>query len=347
MVLVRRSALVKDLMMTDTQQLFEKALRTLGEVESLMSGGHDINSASEKVGVASDTIKEWANHLSLPQDAGDVLTSSRLTDAVFPIFAAQMPGWPLEHVGSGVAVFIGEELFALSAAHVTDHAHGDGELYMPAVDAIEQMTGGLSYNPIPDHGSRVHDKGDIAYYHLSAEWRKMLHPAIRPLTINDLMLTDELETGDIFTFAGYPWRKTKSRHGKHETDRTTYTGHASAPDIYAKLGYSRIGHIVVRLRRKKTYSTRHQSYQTAPHPQGISGGAVIAWPWTFSTRHNPSLLKLAAIGNTYHQSENCMAATRIIPYVMAIIRNNPDLAVHFDGHESCEELAMFLSEIGC
>ena len=98
------------------------------------------------------------------------------------------------------------------------------------------------------------------------------------------------------------------------------------------------------MRRKKTYSTRYKSHQTAPHPQGISGGAVIAWPWDFIRRHNPANLKLAAIGHTYHERENCMAATRIIPCMMAIVRNNPELGVHFLRQEIASEFGVFLAD---
>lgn len=330
--------------MTDTQKNFEAVLKTLAQAESLFADGHQIEEVSEQIGVDKDTLQGWADHLSLPQNPAEVLSSCHIHDAVFPIFAAESPSAPLEHIGSGVVIEIGDDLFALTAAHVTDHADGDGALFMPAAEGIEQMTGGLSFNPVPVHGSRAKDIGDMGYYHLSDDWRTKLHPAIKTLSLDDLLLTDELETGDLFTFVGYPWRKTKSRGGVHETDRTTYTGHASAPDIYEKLEYDRFVNVVIQMRRKKTYSTRYESHQTAPHPQGISGGAVVAWPWNFIDRHDASNLKLAAIGHTYHEREHCMAATRIIPYMMAIVRNNPELAVHFTKQEIAEDFGVFLAE---
>lgn len=329
--------------MNDTQEDFEAVLRTLGQAESLLADGHQMEDVCEQIGVEKDTLQAWADHLSLPQNPADVLNSCHMHDAVFPIFAAEGATAALDHVGSGVALQIGDDLFALTAAHVADHADGDGALFMPAAEGIEQMTGGLSFNPVPEHGSRARDIRDMGYYHLSDEWRSKLHPAIKPLSLDDLLLTDELETGDLFTFVGFPWRKTKSRGNVQETDRTTYTGHASAPDIYERLDYNRVVNVVIRMRRKKTYSTRYESRQTAPHPQGISGGAVIAWPWNFVDRHDASNLKLAAIGHTYHEGEHCMAATRIIPYMMAIVRNNPELAIHFRRQEVAEDFGQFLT----
>ena len=315
--------------MTDTQKNLETTLKILAQAESLLADGCQIQDACRKIGVDEDTLKGWADHLSLPPNPADVLDSCQIPDAVFPIFAAGTSGAPLDHIGSGVLIEIGTELFALTAAHVTDHAGGEGGLFMPAAEGIEQMTGGLSFNPVAEHGSRAKDKGDMGYLHLSDDWRNKLHPGIKPLALNDLLLTDSIETGDIFTFVGYPWRKTKSRARVHETDRTTYTGHASAPDIYEKLEYNRFANVVIRMRRKKTYSTRYKSHQTAPHPQGISGGAVIAWPSDFASRNDPANLKVAAIAHTYHEQENCMAGTRIISYMMAIVRNNPGLGINF------------------
>lgn len=330
--------------MTDTQTDFEAVLKVLAQAESLCADGCKNGEVCEQLGVDEDTLRAWLDHLSLPANPGDVLSSCHIPEAVFPIFAAERPNAPLEHIGSGVAVEIGDYLFALTAAHVTDHADGEGALFMPAAEGIEQMTGGLSFNPVPEHGSRAKDIGDMGYYHLSTDWRTKLHPAIKPLSLDDLLLTDQLETGDIFTFVGYPWRKTKSRRGVQETDRTSYTGHACAPDVYSKLEYNRFVNVVIRMRRRKTYSTLYQSHQIAPHPQGISGGAVIAWPWSFVDRHDPSNLKLAAIGHTYHEHHHCMAATRIIPYMMAIVRNNPELAVHFLKQRIAEDFGVFLAE---
>jgi hypothetical protein len=330
--------------MPDTQADFESVLGTLARAESLFASGYGGEDVCKELGVDEESLKDWLDHLSLPQNPCHVLDSCRISDAVFPIFAAASPNAPLDHVGSGVVVAIGDHLFALTVAHVTDHADEQGAIFMPAAEGIEEMTGGLAFSRLPEHGSRAKDKGDMAYFRLSDEWSAKLHPTIKPMSVDDLLLTDDLATGDIFTFVGYPWRKTKRRRGVQETDRATYTGHACAPDIYEKLGYSRFVHVVMRMRRKKTYSSRYESRQIAPHPQGISGGAVIAWPWSFIDRHDGSKLKLAAIGHTYHEREHCMAATRIVTYMMGIVRNNPGLAIHFPRHEVADEFSVLLAE---
>ena len=210
--------------MTDTQKNFEAVLKILAQAEALFADGHQIQEVCKQIGVDEDILKAWADHLSLPPNPAEILNSSHMLDAVFPIFTAETANSPLDHIGSGVLIEIGDDLFALTAAHVTDHADGKGALFMPAAEGIEQMTGGLSFNRVPENGSRAKDKGDMGYFHLSDDWRTKLHPNIKPLTLDDLLLIDNLETGDSFTFVGYPWRKTKSRAGVLETDRTTYTG---------------------------------------------------------------------------------------------------------------------------
>ena len=39
--------------------------------------------------------------------------------------------------------------------------------------------------------------------------------------------------------------------------------------------------------------------------------------------------KIAGTGQSFHEGEHCLAAIRIIPYIIAIVRNNPQLKRHF------------------
>ncbi len=67
-------------------------------------------------------------------------------------------------------------------------------------------------------------------------------------SVDDLLLSDDLEDGDFFAFVGYPWRKPKRYAGKQESDQTTYTGHAIPREKYEKLGCKHNFHIVIRMR---------------------------------------------------------------------------------------------------
>jgi len=328
--------------MTDDMRKMRKELSILDRAEEKLRRGEPVEKALRELNITEEELGALFDRYAAPPNGTESLEQSGLLDAVFPMFFAPDVDTSLEQIGSGVVISIGEELFALTAAHVTDRSH-EGVLFMPAEDGITPISGNLSHTTLPEEGDRENDRADIAYYRLSPSWRSSLHASIKPLTIDHLLLTDSVETGHLFTFVGYPWRKTKRRNGSQETDRTTYTGHVLPPDVYDRLGYGRRANLLIRMRRDKTYSARFQSQATAPHPQGISGGGVIAWPMTFQERLEPSGLKLAGIGHTYHATEHCLGATRVISYVMAIIKNNPHLAVEFARCEDvCDEFAQFL-----
>lgn len=328
----------------ETREELEVALKKLAKANKLLSAGSKINEVCDQIQVDELTLKNWADLLSMPSSCGGILSNCHLLRSVVPIFSAT-PNTQIQHIGSGVLVKIGDELFVLTAAHVIDDGGPQYDLYMPAAEGIEQVTGNFCLSRASSGVSQVEVKSDIGYCRLSRNWNDKLHSSIQPLGVDDLLLTDDIETGNIFTFVGYPWRKTKSGYGKHETEMVTYSGHALSTDVYDKLGYSKAANILIRMRLRKTYSTLYSSHQPAPHPQGISGGGVISWPKNFAMRSDGARLKLAAIGHTFHSSDKCMAATHVVSLMMAIIRNNPSLAIHFIGHQACQEFVEYLGEI--
>lgn len=330
--------------MTDGMRRMRKELSLLDRAQESLKSGGPIDKVVQELKTTKDELKTLFDRYAAPPNGSESLRESRLLDSVFPIFFASEIDGPLEQIGSGVAVVVGEELFVLTAAHVTDRSV-DGVLFIPAIDGITPISGSLSSTVLPEGDSRHDDRVDIAYYRLSERWRQSLHPSIKPASVDQLLLTDSMETGYLFTFVGYPWRKTRRCGHLQETDRTTYTGHALPSDFYNRLGYSSLANVLIRMRRDKTYSTRYQSQAPAPHPQGMSGGAVIAWPSTFQERFESPKLKIAAICHTYHEAEHCLAATRVISYMMGIVRNNVHLARDFAGcEEVCDEFAEFIEQ---
>jgi hypothetical protein len=305
----------------------EQIEKLLREVDKEFVKGHSVADICSHFGISESTLQTLVDHYSVPPNVGETLTNCRLLDAVFPVFYAANDESPLEQIGSGVLLQIGGEIFALTAAHVTDQL-AMGTLFMPAVDGIKPIAGYHSYNPPPPGRSRDADKADMAYYRLGPELRKELHPLFKPASIADLAFSDDLNDGDLFTYAGYPWRKSRRREGIQESERVTFTGHVVLPDVYERLQYNHRVHIVARMRLKKMYSHLHRSRKRGPHPQGISGGAVLSWPRTFRARSENPELKIAGIAHTFHPKDHCMVATRVIPYVMAIVRNNPSLESH-------------------
>lgn len=327
----------------DTAEM-KRILRVLAKAERLMQGGCTYDESLAQIRIRKEEFEAYVDQYLLPPNAGETLSNCDLLDSVVPIFHDSTRD-EIEQVGSGIVLDVGGELFILSAAHVFD-TEEEQNLYIPTAEKIEAMTGTISGGVMPPNGERKHDRVDMAYFHLAPEWREKLQPNTSPASVDDLLLTDEVETGNIHTFVGYPWRKTTKRGNVFQGDRTSYTGHILPPDIYAKLGYSRFANVLVRLRRNKTDSTRYGPGSPAPHPEGVSGGAVLAWPSRLLERVDSPKLKLAAIAHTYHERDHCVAGTRVISCVMAIVWHNPHLVRCFDHIEQMtDELREHLDEV--
>jgi hypothetical protein len=302
----------------------ESVLRKLAKLDELTLQGIAFPEACEAIQMDVETATALLNQYAVPPNGPESISASPLLKAVCPIFRTDKQHCFMTHIGSGVLLRLGDETFLISAAHVTDH-NKSHILHIPGNNGITPINGYFADSLPFLSKTRADDKGDTSYYRLAPELAESLDFSLKPLGIADLELDDSLADGDLFTFVGYPWRKTKDGHGTQQTDRTTYTGHVFDDKTYNTLGYSRNLHVAIRVRLRKTYSSRHESFQTAPHPHGISGGAVFSWPRGFANRMNGPTLKLAAIAHTYHANLHCLAATRVIGLLLAILRNNPGL----------------------
>jgi hypothetical protein len=252
------------------------------------------------------------------------MTLDQLLDTACPIFFEPRGLGQMQQVGSGILLQIKSEIFLLTAAHVTDTLQ-DGTLHIPGKQRITPVSGMFAHIPVPRMASRSDDTADIAYFRLSKELREKLHPSLPIMTRDDIFILDQTLEGDLYTFAGFPWRKSFSECGNVITEAFTFTGGAVSDKTYQALGYSPAVHIVIRFRRKKSFSTRYRSVITAPHPAGISGGGVFAWPKDIQERTEVPNLKLVGIAHTYHKNFHYMAATRLKSYLACIFQNNPEL----------------------
>ena len=302
----------------------EEVLPQLERLTKLLLKGDSLADACARIGIDENIATTWLEQYATPPNAPDALSDSPVLDSVCPVFRTNKDFFNMSHIGSGVLVDLGNESFLLTAAHVTDQRL-DGILHIPTCAGIEPIRGFFAdFVPFLSK-TRDGDKGDTSYYRLDRQFRETLHSSLRPLSITDLDLDDQLHDGDLFTFVGFPWRKTKDKQETQETDRTSYTGHAVSEGVYELLGHSRTLHVAIQMRLKNAFSSRHGPRQMAPHPQGISGGGVFSWPRGRSNRMNSPKLQLAAIAHTYNRSHNSMVGSRIIGILMAILRNNPEL----------------------
>jgi hypothetical protein len=309
----------------------DEVLPQLERLTKLLLKGESLSNVCAKLGIVESVATTWLEQYATLPNAIDALNESPVLNSICPVFLTNKDFLSMNHIGSGVLIELGSELFLLTAAHVTDQRL-DGILHIPTCLGIEPICGFFAdFVPFLSK-TRASDKGDTSYCRLDRKFRETLHPSLRPLSITDLDLDDQLHDGDLFTFVGFPWRKTMVKQETQKTDRTSYTGYAVSEEVYESLGYSRKLHVAIQMKLKKAFSSRHGPRQIAPHPQGISGGGVFSWPRGLSKRRNSPKLQLAAIAHAYHRSHNSMVGSRIIGILIAILRNNPDLARELPGY---------------
>ena len=215
-------------------------------------------------------------------------------------------------------------MFLLSAAHVTDY-EDLGRILIPGNQGLVAPHGYFAHLAVAGGSTRLTDNIDIAYYRLNREIRNDLNTNFKPLHRQDVAIFDSLTEGDIYTFCGYPYRKTRLRQDTIETQIFSYTGCVVDDKTYQTLGYDPRMHIVIKFERKHAYS-RDGFRITPPLPHGVSGGGVFAWRKDAFVGGNAEERRLVGIAHTYHSSQNSLAGTRLNAFLSCIFRNNPALA---------------------
>jgi hypothetical protein len=248
---------------------------------------------------------------------------ARISAAVCPVFSI-IRGRAVS-VGSGVLVKLGNDTFLLTAAHVTDQNCGS-RLSLPGRQGNVGFHGSQSKTRLPLSGDRMKDHYDINFLCLDAAMVEALHPRLMPLQWEDVDVFDKTAAGDGYSFVGYPHRKSRVDGHIISTTLCTFSGEAAPLSSYQKLGYNPQHNVLIRFRRGKTvnYSTGHR--QTAVHPEGLSGGAVVSWLKRVTpSAESPPSAKLVGILTAYFESEHLLAATRINCHLQCIAAKFPHL----------------------
>lgn len=255
---------------------------------------------------------------------GDVLHSNPTFSATIPIILNPENGKGTEAIGSGVLLRIVDRVFLLTAAHVTDR-WSEGTLMIPGRDRFIPVQGSFACTKLPDSAERREDALDIAYVWLDADCVKELHPDCQVLERGDASLECRYQRNVTYTFAGYPWRKSKSKDGEISTEFYTMSGFSAPISDYETSGLDTKSHIAIRFRRQKVFYPARKKIMRAPHPAGMSGGGAYFWsPEVLSM--TPSRLPLAGVVNAYYRDRSLLVATRLHVYVACIFHNQPDLA---------------------
>jgi len=253
-------------------------------------------------------------------------------DSVCPVFIRDGDE-KIDQIGSGVLLKIKEKTFLLTAAHVCDWSE-KGELCIPTKNGIESIIGYCASILAPKKLGRNKDIIDIAYFLLDGALVEKIHDSFRVLSRNECWLTDNLLSGDIYTFSGFPLTKAKkSRNNEFSSELFSYSGEAAIPDKYKNLKYSEDSNIIINFRRKKAIAPTGEK-RVPPHPKGISGGAIFRWPKSIGKNVEVINRSLVGIGHTYIERHNCLIGTKLSLYFNLIINNHPELfksdTIHYD-----------------
>lgn len=240
-------------------------------------------------------------------------------DSVCPIFC-QKEGERLYQVGSGVLVEFRGYIFLLTAAHVIDDLEKADLLIPHAQNEIKSIEGSYAY--MKSSGDRE-DFLDYGYFKLDKEFSANLRGLFYFVQEHELGVQKNYVKNELFSFAGYPYRKSNVAGGSASTDFFAYgTYHADSSE-YGRLGFHEDANIVTKFNRKNSFNPKVGRVELPVLPHGISGGGVFIWPKEM-TEIPPNNRKLVGVGHSW-KNEGYFIATRIEIFLEAILRNNPSL----------------------
>ena len=222
----------------------------LRRAEAELRNGRSIPEICEIIGVEVPTFMEWA--ATIPRQA-EQLNNTPLKKAVCPIFWMPHGIERMEQIGSGVLLRLFDEIFLLTCAHVTDSSE-DGDLYIPGRKQIVPINGHLSHSQMPTGTSRETDRLDMAYYRLARDLQSNIDARFHPIEPECIDPHDRPRERDLYTFVGYPWRKTSRRGLVQESEQFTFTGEIAPDEYYQRFGYSEESHFLIRFRRNKAFT---------------------------------------------------------------------------------------------
>jgi hypothetical protein len=241
-------------------------------------------------------------------------------DSVVPIFRYK-ENERFSQEGSGVLIEFRGHIFLLTAGHVIDQLSA-ADLQIPHTNnEILSIEGTHAY--IKPKGQRESDSLDFGYFKLDKNFSEGLRDKFYFIKENEFGIEKEYPSKELFSFAGYPHRKSNVAGAIAKTDFFAYgTYHADADD-YNRLGFNEDENIVAKFNRKNSFNPKVGRIELPVLPHGISGGGVFIWPKDES-EIPPRNRKLVGIGHEWRK-EGYFIATRLEIILAAILRNNPDL----------------------
>ena len=242
-------------------------------------------------------------------------------DSVCPIFC-EREGERLYQVGSGVLIEFRGCVFILTAAHVIDELEKSDLLVPHFGNEIRSIEGSYSY--IKCSGSRSEDIHDFGYFKLDKSFLSGLKEHFYFVREHELGMERYYAEKELFSFVGYPYRKSNVSGGCASTDLYAYGTYHVEIEEYESLGFLVDVNIVTKFNRKNSFNPKSKRVELPVLPHGISGGGVFVWPKNMK-EIPPENRKLVAIGHTW-KKDGYFIGTRIEVFLEAILKNNPELS---------------------
>lgn len=230
-----------------------------------------------------------------------------------------------EHIGSGILLNIKDNIFILTAAHVIDEKKED-ILLIPTTKGLIKFEGIITNFEVPNNESREDDIIDIAFLKFDSSWSYDFDLNLKPINIENINITDKSYETDIYSYIGYPYRKSKIKEGMFIGDLYQYTGGYISDNDFDKSYFNKETNIVINFNRKKVKDINNNMF---PLPHGISGGGIFVHPK--DKKQNPEQkLKLVGICHTYLENKNIMIGTSINFLISSLLQFNPHLCYDID-----------------
>src|SRR5439155_16164451 len=189
-----------------------------------------------------------------------------LRRSVCPLWLRQ--GKAPEAIGSTTLLKVGEDAFALTAAHVLEEFK-DQSVLIGTQNGFRPLVGEVSTSSPPD----VTDNAFIRLHPEIADW---LAPEYRFLSLEQVDVGDLPTASSGYEFLGVPYRKVRRADGRlFRFPVYSYASTSIPISGYQALGLSPVFHVAVDFvpRRVRDGDGRRI---TAPNPQGMSGGPIFS-----------------------------------------------------------------------
>lgn len=241
-------------------------------------------------------------------------------DSICPIFCDKK-GERFSQIGSGVLIEFRGCCFLLTAAHVIDRLE-DSYLMVPHKNNEISCIDG-SYAFIKGAKNRDEDYLDYGYFKLDDKFATELKQHFYFIKEHELGVKKHYREKELFSFAGYPCRKSNVEGTRATTKFFSYGTYHADQSEYERFGCARDANIIAKFNRKNTFVQNAGRIEMPVLPHGISGGGVFIWPMG-EPDIPPKNRKLVGLGHTW-KAEGFFIGTRIEILLAAILKNNPVL----------------------